>query len=373
MTITSTDTLVNELNSAEALPAEFGQLLHAVPRERFIPDRIWVDRSPIDRASQPDTWMRAVYSNTTIVTQFDDGRTLWPSVGKIPTCSASMPSTVAGMLDHLDVKNGHSVLEIGTGTGFSAALLSEIVGALGSVTTVEIDQQIAKTARDRLTGFDRVRTVLGDATTAGFESAPFDRVISTASVHLGRVPYSWVQQTKPGGIIVTPVRADLTSGPLLRFIVNEDGTATGRMVPMGVQFMEVRSQRTTGTPDDDFDWLDDTADHRIIKIKPWLMFSDIVSRWALAVALPSCRYNMEENKFVWLRDPVSCSWASVVPADDGTFLVRQKGIRRLWNEAESAYRWWIDQGQPAGPDWLWTITPEHQTIQLSTATGVCDG
>jgi hypothetical protein len=78
-------------------------------------------------------------------------------------------------------------------------------------------------------------------------------------------------------VIVTSVRADLTSGPLVRFIVNGDGTATGRMVPMGVQFMEVRSQRTAGTPDDDFDWQDDSADHTITTIKPWLMFSDIVS------------------------------------------------------------------------------------------------
>jgi hypothetical protein len=172
-------------------------------------------------------------------------------------------------------------------------------------------------------------------------------------------------------VIVTSVRADLTSGPLVRFIVNGDGTATGRMVPMGVQFMEVRSQRTAGTPDDDFDWQDDSADHTITTIKPWLMFSDIVSRWALAVALPSCRYNMKENKFVWLRDPVSCSWASVVPDGEGRFLVRQKGIRRLWDEAENAYRWWMDQRKPVGPDWVWTITPEHQTIQLGTATRTC--
>jgi protein-L-isoaspartate(D-aspartate) O-methyltransferase len=371
VTIASIDTLVNELDSAESLPAGFGRLLHAVPRELFIPDRIWIDRNPLDRASQPDQWMRVVYSNSAIVTQFDDGRTEWPNVGKIPTCSASMPSTVAGMLDHLDVKRGHSVLEIGTGTGFNAALLSAIVGASGSVTTVEIDKELAKTARDQLTlaGFDRVHTVLGDATTDTFESAPFDCIISTASVHLGRIPYSWVQQTKPGGIIVTPVRADLTSGPLVRFIVNEDGTATGRIVPMGVEFMEVRSQRTAGTPNDNFNWQDSTADQGTAKIKPWLMFSDIVSRWALAVALPSCRYNMEENKFIWLRDPVSYSWASVVRDNDGRLVVRQKGIRRLWDEAENAYRWWINQGKPVGPDWIWTITPEHQTIQLDAAPG----
>lgn len=366
MTIASTDTLVKELDSAGKFPAEFGPLLHAVARDRFIPDQIWVNREPIDRARRPDKWLKAVYSNTAIVTQFDDGRTLWPDVGKIPTCSASMPSTVAGMLDALDVKNGHSVLEIGTGTGFSAALLSEMVGPSGSVTTVEIDHQVTEAARERLAlaGFDRVHTVLADGTTGIFGAAPFDRVISTASVHLGRIPYSWVQQTRPGGVIVTPVRADLTSGPLVRFVVKEDGTATGRMVPMGVQFMEIRSQRTAGTPDDQFDWSDDTADQRIIKVKPWLMFSDIVSRWALAVALPSCRYNMEENEFIWLHDPVSRSWAAVVPTGDGRFLVRQKGIRRLWDEAESAYRWWMDQGKPVGPDWVWTIMRERQTVQL---------
>jgi hypothetical protein len=93
--------------------------------------------------------------------------------------------------------------------------------------------------------------------------------------------------------------------------------------------------------------------------------------WALAVALPSCRDHMKENEFVWLRDPVSRSWTSVVPDGKSSFLVRQKGIRRLWDEAESAYRWWIDQGKPVGPKWVWTITPEHQTIQLGTTTGQC--
>ena len=367
MTIASADTLVAELDSAGKLPAEFGSLLKTVDRQWFIPDRVWVDREPIDRASQPDKWLKAVYANSSIVTQFDDGRTQWPDTGDIPTCSASMPSAVVGMLEHLGIGSGHSVLEIGTGTGFNAALLSEIVGPQGDVTTIEIDPDIAKNARERLAlaGFERVRTVLGDATADISEWAPFDRVISTASVHVGRVPYSWIKQTKPGGVIVTPVRADLTSGPLVRFVVNEDGTATGRIVPIGVEFMEVRSQRTPRTPHDDFDWRDDTAHQRTTKIKPWLMFSDIVSRWALAVALPSCRYNIEEKEFAWLRDPISGSWASIVPNNDGSFLVRQHGIRRLWDQAESAYRWWIEQGQPAGTDWEWTITPEWQTIQLA--------
>lgn len=373
MSTTGPDALVEELDSAGVLPAGFGPLLRAVRREWFIPDRVWVDRKPVDRLAEPDTWLRAVYSNTVLVTQFDDGRTRWPETGAIPTCSASMPSAVAGMLHQLDVQNGHCVLEVGTGTGFNAALLAELAGTAGRVTTVEIDPDLAGAGHDRLSraGFERVRTLSGDGTQGVPEAAPFDRIISTASVHLGRVPYAWVEQTKPGGVIVTPVRADLTSGPLVRFVVHEDGTATGRMAPLGVEFMEVRAQRTLRTPDDGVDWTDDTADQETTRIRPWLMFSDIVSRWALAVALPSCRYDMTENQYVWLRDPVSGSWASVVPAGDGRFLVRQKGARRLWTEAEAAYRWWIGQGKPAGPDWVWTITPQRQTIQLAGDSNSC--
>lgn len=249
MTTAGTDALVKELDSAGDLPVGFGPLLHAVPREWFIPDRIWVDRKPIDRLAQPGKWLHAVYSDTVVVTQFDDGRTPWPQTGEIPTCSASMPSAVAGMLSQLDVQHGHSVLEIGTGTGFNAALLSELAGPSGSVTTVEIDPALADAAHDCLSraGFERVRAITDDATRRVPESGPFDRIISTASVHLGRVPYSWVEQTKPGGVIVTPVRADLTSGPLVRFVVNEDGTATGCIAPPGVEFMELRSQRTART------------------------------------------------------------------------------------------------------------------------------
>jgi protein-L-isoaspartate(D-aspartate) O-methyltransferase len=367
VTHASPDTLVSELDSAGHLPAEFGPLLRAVDRKWFIPDQVWVNRTPVDRTTQPDTWLEAVYSNTVIVTQFDDGKTEWPDVGDIPSCSASMPSAVLGMLAHLNIEKGHTVLEIGTGTGFNAALLAQLVGLSGQVATVEIDPDLAVVAKDALarTGFGNVHVTRRDATTGNPACAPFDRVISTASVHLGRIPYAWVEQTKPGGVIITPVRADLTSGPLVRFMVNKDGTATGRMVPIGVEFMEVRSQRTARNPDDYFDWTDDTASRRITKIKPWLMFSDIVSRWALAVALPFCRYDIEENKYLWLRDPVTGSWASVVPNGGGGFLVRQKGIRRLWDQAEDAYRWWMEQGQPVGPDWEWTITPERQTIQLA--------
>jgi protein-L-isoaspartate O-methyltransferase len=152
--------LIAELDSAGDLPAGFGPLLAAVPRARFLPDRIWVRREPIDRVAEPDRWSRAVDSDESIVTQFDDGRTAWPDVGRLPTCSASMPSVVVAMLAALRVRPGHRILELGTGTGFNAALLAELVGREGRVVTVEIDEGLAGEARQRLeaAGFaDRVR------------------------------------------------------------------------------------------------------------------------------------------------------------------------------------------------------------------------
>ena len=88
------------------------------------------------------------------------------------------------------VEPGMRVLEIGTGTGFNAALLSKLVGSSGSVTTVEIDPDLAKVAQERLAraGFEQVHIVLGDATVGIADGSSFDRVISTASVHLGRIP-----------------------------------------------------------------------------------------------------------------------------------------------------------------------------------------
>lgn len=366
--------LIAELDSAGELPAGFGSLLRAVPRAAFLPDRIWVAREPVDRATELERWLRTVYGDESIVTQFDDGRTVWPEVGSLPTCSASMPSVVVAMLAALRVRPGQRILELGTGTGFNAALLAELVGREGCVVTVEIDEGLAREARQRLevAGFaDRVRVVVGDAARGVLAEAPYDRVIATMSAHLGRVPYAWVEQTRPGGLIVTPVRADLASGPLVAFTVGPDGSATGRTLPMGVGFMESRTARTLEVPDG-LDWTG--GDERISAIAPGPLLEVPSPRWALAVAVPSCRYDVEPGRRAWLRDPVSGSWATVVPADSGTYLVRQAGVRRLWDEAEAAYRWWRDHGKPFITEWRWTITPDRQTIELpGSMNGMSDG
>ncbi|WP_051791578.1 hypothetical protein [Amycolatopsis jejuensis] len=208
MTLPGVRALIGELDAAGDLPAAFGPLLDAIPREQFIPDRAAVDRVPIDRGTDPQAWLAAVYSDRSIVTQFDDGRTPWPDVDDRPTSSASQPSVVLGMLDALQVTEGLDILEIDTGTGYNAALLRHLVGPTGSVTTIDIDPDVTGHAAARLTaaGFGDVDVLTqGGAISAasGGEGRSFDRVIATMAVPLGRIPHAWVAQCRVGGQILT--------------------------------------------------------------------------------------------------------------------------------------------------------------------------
>ncbi|WP_232376397.1 methyltransferase domain-containing protein [Amycolatopsis aidingensis] len=385
MTIAASDdgvrALIEELQSAGNLPADCLRALEAVPREWFIPARMWVQEiadgtyQPVDRTEEPDRWLAAVYANRVIVTQFDDGATEWPEVGDRPTCSASMPSVVVGMLTELDVRPGHVVFEVGTGTGWSAALLGHIVGAQGKVTTVEIDPVLAAEARKRLeaAGFTEVDARLADGV-ADVLPDRVDRVIATASVRIGQFPYPWVAHTLPGGVILAPMRADLASGPLVRFVVGEDGTATGRAADMQVGFMELRSHRVASDPVGAQRFDDPSAEVTYTDLAPWVPLLADDHRWPIAVAVPSCRVNVWERTgdrpgVAWLRDPLSGSWATVVPERKGRYVVRQFGPRRLWDAAEAAYRWWVERGEPPLSAWEWTVTPDRQSVTLPPRSG----
>lgn len=374
--------LVAELDSAGVLPTEFRPAFLAAAREWFVPDLFWFqdtdgsEDTAVDRAADPDRWWSIVYSDRALVTQFDDGATAWPKVGHRPTSSASMPSVVAGMLRALEPEPGDSVLEIGTGTGWNAALLAEIVGVHGQVVTLEIDPKVTSHARAGLdaAGYDRVMVREGDATRGVTGTDKFDRVIATAGVQVGQLPYSWVERVNPGGVIVAPMRADMATGPLVRFLVGEDGTARGHAVDwLKVSFMDLRSHRVAPAGLGTLRWDDDTAERSWTELSPWVPLLADDHRWPIAIALPGCRYDVwkrTENRpgVAWLTDPLSGSWASVV-ADGERFRVRQFGPRRLWDAAEASYRWWQEHGEPPLPAWEWTITPDRQSVLLPKDSG----
>jgi protein-L-isoaspartate(D-aspartate) O-methyltransferase len=119
--------------------------------------------------------------------------------------SVSQPSIVALMLEQAGIRPGDRVLEIGSG-GYNAALLRELTGPEGSVTTVDIDAEVTERARALLgqAGYDDVRVVQADGEYGVPEGAPYDRIVVTVTAW--DVPTAWVDQLRPGGRIVVPLR-----------------------------------------------------------------------------------------------------------------------------------------------------------------------
>ena len=103
------------------------------------------------------------------------------------------------------MKPGQNVLEIGTGTGYNAALIQHFVGDEGRVTTVEIDAPLAEQARANLQRvmMGRVQVVEGDGANGYAPRANYDRIMATAGIW--DVPLTWGRQLMPRGVIVAPL------------------------------------------------------------------------------------------------------------------------------------------------------------------------
>ncbi len=338
-----------------------------VNRADFIPDVIWVQEDgwfvPLKRADDPEKWLSLVNDDDAIVTQVDDGTDTYDGKGIFPTSSSSVPRVMKKMLDLLDVGKGMNIMEIGAGTGYNAALLAE-KAAPGHVTTIEVDPGIAEHARTALakSGFP-VTVVTGDGTLGHPEHAPYDRVMCTASAL--RVPYTWVEQTRPDGKIVVPLVGSFGDQAFLRLVVGCDGAARGRFHG-AASFMRLRNQR-----DDDFLWRRSREGTRVTttRLYPHEPFTEFEAGFAFGARLPGwvTGYRKDDDGTTVLRVShfASGSWASLTSGAD-EHEVWQYGPRRLWEELEAAYQWWTDAGRPDHTRFGLTVTPEGQTFWLDS-------
>ncbi len=173
--------LVHQLKAAGAIrSAAVERAFVLVPRHAFLPDAA-----------------TAGYADRAIVVKRDSG-------GQ-PVSSASQPTMMAHMLEQLRVVAGNAVLEVGTGTGYNAALLAELVGGRGRVVSVEVDADLADQAARRLDrlGFGRVAVVVADGRDGFAAGAPYDRIIVTAGATV--LAGAWRSQLAEGGRLVVPV------------------------------------------------------------------------------------------------------------------------------------------------------------------------
>ena len=185
-----------------------------VPREEFLPG------IPLE----------GVYSGDAVITKHDDeGR---------PISSSSEVGIMIAMARLLDVAPGQRILEIGAGTGYNAAVLAQLVGERGAITTMDIDPEVAAEAREHLTlaGFGHVAVITGDGWEGNARNAPYDRIEVTASV--ADLSPTWFAQLVDGGKIVLPLV--LTAGMQTVIGLRKQGTelVSTNVVPGG--FMRLR-------------------------------------------------------------------------------------------------------------------------------------
>ncbi|MFF4738759.1 methyltransferase domain-containing protein [Streptomyces sp. NPDC001262] len=351
---------------------QWAEAFARVPRHVFVPE--WYEQETNERgitvwrrhhAATADDQLAKVYRDTTLVTtldpetaeQVDD--TAWTG---IPTSSSTLPSLMAGMLEELTVQDGHRVLEVGTGTGYNAALLCARLGDR-AVYSVDVDPALVQAAQQRLGEIGYApQLAAADGQTGHPDGGPFDRIIATCSVPA--IPPAWIEQTKPGSVIHTDIALGIEGG-LVRLALDEDTRARGRFTNTTGRFMAARNearvyprrQSPTAAPE---------AGTRPTPVTG----RDIQANYPFRLLLA---FHLAETRFVYHLDDAGTtsfqlqhsdgSWARAPLAGDDIGLMTYGGNGDLWRQVEDAWQWWNDAGRPAQDQFGYVREPDgHASV-----------
>lgn len=342
------EAMVEELiHSGDLTDPVWIRAFRAVPRHCFVPrfhpdPRTIVDGGDPDQA---DAWLRAVYSDTTLVTQrYPDG----------VTSSGTMPGLIGLMLQALDVDPAHTVLQAGTGTGYTAGLLCERLGS-DRVVSIDVDPDLTTAAQERLRGCGYTPAVIAADAASGWSArAPYDRIMATFAVRT--IPEAWLAQTRDGGVILTPIRSALARLTL------RAGIAEGRFLPGGAYFMRHRpTSHSTADPARGCR----VADGPVWPRREPQLSSSIVwdnqLKFVIDVTMPDLTVGHGPGG---LHDVVLTTpdGSRARHTTDGE--LHQTGPRPLWDEVEAAHHRWQDWGTPGRHRFGLTAEPTHQRVWL---------
>lgn len=324
--------------------------MEAVPRERFAPSyflyadgRYRLLRSEIDGQD----WLAKAYQDQSLVTQIDgrvhadDADAMAAGWQGTPTCSASQPSLVARMLDLLRIEPGSRVLEIGTGTGYNAALLCELTGSR-NVYSIEYDPALATLAAERLTAAGYEPTVIvGDGGVGYSDAAPFDAIITTCSFPV--IHAAWLEQLSTVGTAVVNLITGIPVGILAVLTVDVPGTATAQIVSQRAWFMPSRTEPTNHA----LALSESSSDPGATSGATELRWADVEAADGLYV-LAALRLDVH----LLVTFTVDGGKQYGLYADDGSTALEhdgcvvESGPRRLWAELERIAQDWARLGRP---------------------------
>jgi methyltransferase of ATP-grasp peptide maturase system len=347
-----------------------------VPRESFLPAGFlrqgfgptgaeWATMRP-----GAEGYLGEVYRDAPLVTQvgghttpadLEDGAT---AAGDA-TCSSTQPSLMALMLDALGIEDGMRVIEIGTGVGYNAAILAHRLGP-ANLTSIEYDPGLAESARTALhayTGSDDPLVITGDGAAGHPGRAPYDRLIATCS--FPAIPAAWLQQLRPGALLIANLYRPLNTGILALLRIQDDHTALGRIAPHYGGFMPTRT--TAG--------IDPLARHK----ETWRELEDAETRpsdlglavleddgfrlhasFTLNIADLRLTSDDPDEQALWLFG-ADGSAARATPSGDGTTVI-EHGPTKLWTALEQAHEQYQQLGRPHRGTYRITATSADQHI-----------
>lgn len=345
-----------------------------VPRHEFVP-WFFEQASPgrwqrIDGTdtSHRDRWLAAVYSNTTLVTALHDvalPNTAAHQGFAVAVSSSTEPGLMAQMLEDLDVHPGHTVLEIGTGTGYNAALLCERLGD-NQVCSVDLraDHVDAATLRLARSGHHPALAA-ADGADGLPDHGPYDRIIATCSVQY--IPPAWIDQLRPGGMLLADLEGPIYAGNLAALHRQNNTTLQGRFCAQYGSFMPMQHQLGIhpgrSHPTDPH-----TATERTTTLPPDLVHQrQRPFAFYAQLHLPPGTQLQPAAAVTRLIAPDG-SWCQITdrPGTSGQHHVTEGGPQPLWHLIEQAHQRYTALGQPGWERFGITATPTEQRIWLDT-------
>ncbi|WP_371780820.1 methyltransferase domain-containing protein [Streptosporangium subroseum] len=312
----------------------------STPRHVFVPnwftsgsDGYTLRNGPKDE----EAWLDAAYSNRSLVTKVGTLHADHAGPGDRPvgwpTSSSTLTSLVMQMFRHLRVHDDSHVLDVATGSGYSAALLSGLLGD-DQVTSIDVDPYLTQAATERLDSVGLHPEVLTvDAT--GPLPGEYDRIVSMVSVT--PIPASWLTALRPGGRLVTVIA---NTSMIVTAWKTEDGGAVGQVERDWAMFM--RTRHGVDYPPGLVELFADVRDREgedittgrygVIEVREtWEVNS------MLEVTCPGIEHHYERGedgrRTAWMLH-VDGSWARASGMNGEAPIVHQGGPRRLWDALE---------------------------------------